>query len=150
MPSRIASAISKSLLGEGSVLPVLQSARQYQDVGSRLCRKIKTSHVLHDRIGRAGLQGATFNHESHQKVVESAYQSISEVRMLEKERIPYPTTPDIKNYPRRKKKIIVCDLTFSGKSNREQRKSHTPKRLIWRVFTTFLLFSFPDDVTIGW
>ncbi len=72
MPSRVASAITNSVLSEiesfigtnptdgGAIanVGVLQSTRQYEDMAVRLLKNVRAAHTLHSHVGRAALRSA--------------------------------------------------------------------------------------------
>ena len=80
MPSRVAAAITRSLLHEIAVVPIVQSIKQYQTVGSRLSHAPRVAHSLHDQIAKAALREPTFAHTTQQTSIERAYQAVTELR----------------------------------------------------------------------
>jgi predicted O-linked N-acetylglucosamine transferase (SPINDLY family)/glycosyltransferase involved in cell wall biosynthesis len=80
MPSRVAAAITLSLLGKNAAIPVLQTVKQYQSVAVRLAQELLTTYELHDAIAKAALREPTFSHAAMQMNVERAYQAAVESR----------------------------------------------------------------------
>ena len=80
MPSRVAAAITQSLLLDDAVVPVVQSMKQYQRMSTRLSQEPRATYSLHDMIGKASLRQFTFSHEVMQMSVERAYQVAAEAK----------------------------------------------------------------------
>ena len=84
MPSRVAAAITRSLLGDAAVVPVVQSVKQYQSIGIKLSNSVRVAHKLHDQIALASLRQPTFANAAQTAHVERAYQVATEIRMFGK------------------------------------------------------------------